>query len=800
MNRYFLILIFLVLALESGAQSSSSISPEERIKGSDLVVCGEVSDFYSFWDDNHKNIYTAYRIKVLQTIKGAGTTEPEVLIKGGIVDNIRHDVSTSVWFEKGDMGCFILKNLNPENGIVKGSQNRYILSGGRNGFFRLEDKPGDEFAADMPVSDREVSEYIERILTKYKNPEKTEKIELKSSSASHFITDISPEVSTAGTGSVLDIHGQGFGVSQGGGEIWFVSGNNPGYIFTSGAIVIKTWRDTLIQVVIPSEAATGTVRVRINDEFAVSAEVLTVRYSYSNKDITPYVLINTDQAGGYTWHLNTELNSNIAAASIVNRSIEKWVCATQIPWLTGEITGATSGMDGLCTISIEALEGGLGETGSFSEAVYTNSALTEWVIREFDIVFNENVIWSFNRQNISEGQYDFESVVLHELAHAHLLSHVNDPADLMHAGITAQSIRDISSTNIECGMYALNKGLNFTNVNYEKIILSERYLIGAAEAITGNSSVCTGQNSVTYTVPAIDGAVSYIWSLPAGATGTSTTNSIDVSYASGAVSGDITVRGANSCKTGEPSVLAVTVGDVPLPAGTITGITTVCQEQGSVSYAVPAIEGATSYVWTLPDGATGTSATNSITVNYGSDATSGDITVKGLNSCGYGASAALAITVNNKPVTPVISLAGNVLHSDAASGNQWYSQNGLISGATHQDYTVTYSGDYYVIVTLSECSSNASNSIHAVPTSIEILDSDKIFKVYPNPVSDELTIELKGNDEESTFEIISSAGQVVYRGSLIESITVQAAHFAPGLYLIKLGNGKAINIKKITKE
>jgi len=61
----------------------------------------------------------------------------------------------------------------------------------------------------------------------------------------------------------------------------------------------------------------------------------------------------------------------------------------------------------------------------------------------------------------------------------------------------------------------------------------------------------------------------------------------------------------------------------PSAAGTITGDTTVCQNATNITYSIPAITGATSYVWTLPTGATGTSSTNSISVNFGSTATSG---------------------------------------------------------------------------------------------------------------------------------------------------------------------------------
>jgi hypothetical protein len=94
---------------------------------------------------------------------------------------------------------------------------------------------------------------------------------------------------------------------------------------------------------------------------------------------------------------------------------------------------------------------------------------------------------------------------------------------------------------------------------------------------------------------------------------------------------------------------------MPAAAGVITGTAAVCQGQNAETYNVPIIAEATTYVWTLPTGATGTSSTNSITVAYGTSSLSGDITVKGNNSCGGdGPISTLSITVNPLPTSSAI--------------------------------------------------------------------------------------------------------------------------------------------------
>ena len=234
-------------------------------------------------------------------------------------------------------------------------------------------------------------------------------------------------------------------------------------------------------------------------------------------------------------------------------------------------------------------------------------------------------------------------------------------------------------------------------------------------------------------------------------------------------------------------------------AGTITGSTAVCMGQNSVSYSVPTIVNATSYIWSLPNGATGTSTTNSIIINYGSSAISGNLTVKGHNDCGDGDISTLPVIINPTPDTPIITQNGKILSSNATAGNQWYNQNNPISGATSRDYTITSIGEYTVQVTANGCVSSPSNMIKDVVTSITSLEYNEKIKVYPNPVSGDLTIEYKGNLEEIKFGIYSSSGQLVTTGVLHESTVVHTSSFSSGLYTIKFNTGKTFDYRKVIK-
>ena len=74
------------------------------------------------------------------------------------------------------------------------------------------------------------------------------------------------------------------------------------------------------------------------------------------------------------------------------------------------------------------------------------------------------------------------------------------------------------------------------------------------------------------------------------------------------------------------------------------------------------------------------------------------------------------------------------------------------------------------------------------------------YNLYPNPVSDELTIEVKGNNEKVNFEIVNGMGSIIYQGNFKEKTIVNTSSFPPGVYFIKLENKKLYEFKKVVKE
>lgn len=171
--------------------------------------------------------------------------------------------------------------------------------------------------------------------------------------------------------------------------------------------------------------------------------------------------------------------------------------------------------------------------------------------------------------------------------------------------------------------------------------------ISSAVSITGSSNVCIG-STYTYSLPSDTNVISYQWTLPNGASGSSTSNSISVTFSSSAVSGNITVKRINACGTSSDTVLPITIVVTPADAGAISGQISVCRYQ-TFTYSVPNINGAINYLWTYPSGVTGpsTTTTNSTTITIPPLFVSGTITVKGGNGCGtYGGVSSLTINAN----------------------------------------------------------------------------------------------------------------------------------------------------------
>ena len=196
--------------------------------------------------------------------------------------------------------------------------------------------------------------------------------------------------------------------------------------------------------------------------------------------------------------------------------------------------------------------------------------------------------------------------------------------------------------------------------------------------ISGNASVCEGSSN-TYSISSVSDATSYTWVLPSGWTGSSTSTSITTT--AGSSVGMISVTANNDCGSSTPRTFTVSVSQVPLQPGVISGNATVC-EGSSNTYSISPVSGATSYTWVLPSGWSGSSTSTSIIATAGSSG--GTISVTANNECGNSTPRTFTVSVAPVPAQPG-TISGNTIVCQGSSNT--YSIN-PVSGATSYSWTL----------------------------------------------------------------------------------------------------------------
>ncbi|HRO18532.1 MAG TPA: immunoglobulin domain-containing protein, partial [Ferruginibacter sp.] len=180
---------------------------------------------------------------------------------------------------------------------------------------------------------------------------------------------------------------------------------------------------------------------------------------------------------------------------------------------------------------------------------------------------------------------------------------------------------------------------------------------GIPLAISGPTNVCeyVGQpTTVTYSIAPVANATSYTWTVANGnmviVSGQGTT-SIEVSYLTGFVRGNVRVTANSNCGARAPRSLNIALQTASAPDA-ISGPVNVCSYLGGPSnatYSIAPVANATSYIWTAPTGASIVSGqgTQSVTVSFVSGFVSGQIKVKSVSNCNTSGDRSLTVSAYN---------------------------------------------------------------------------------------------------------------------------------------------------------
>lgn len=350
------------------------------------------------------------------------------------------------------------------------------------------------------------------------------------------INSFSPTIISAGTGSLLTINGSEFGNTRG--TVLFKNADNGGGTFIRASnSEIVSWNNTTIIVKVPEEAGTGPISIIANGVQIYSTASLTIKFAVldgtNTTGIEPIRIVNHNGTGGYTFQMETSFDANPQAKASFKRALETWKCNTSINWIVGPKTNVNT----VATDDINVIKfGGDGEVEvgilGYTQSSWRRCSSGKWELRDIDMVFNtRDYTWNYTTNVPSAGQFDFETVALHELGHAHSLGHVINPADPMHYAIgSGVTNRSLSAVDIEGG--------NFV---------------------------------IAYSAPAINGScTSTLITLPSGSCNAAAPSITSFTPTSAASTTMVTITGANFTNT-----LGVSFGDVPVASFTVVSSTTI---------------------------------------------------------------------------------------------------------------------------------------------------------------------------------------------------------------------------------
>jgi hypothetical protein len=227
----------------------------------------------------------------------------------------------------------------------------------------------------------------------------------------------------------------------------------------------------------------------------------------------------------------------------------------------------------------------------------------------------------------------------------------------------------------------------------------------------------------------------------------------------------------------------------------INGPDTVCANSNCI-YSVPALAGATGYIWTIPAGWEGES--DSANIHVVTNGTGGMITVQAIR-CDTSAPQMLNIYV--RPEVPAVIVAnGSVLSTvNVHSTYQWLFNGNIIPGAVNPTYTATQNGAFSVAVTNNPGNCTDTSAVldltGVVGISGPVLHVDAI-SIYPNPASDVLHINA---GSPVTVKLSSMEGKVWLQESDVKVIDI--SNLAAGVYLLQFTDlkGNYIGVKRFTK-
>ena len=364
--------------------------------------------------------------------------------------------------------------------------------------------------------------------------------------------------------------------------------------------------------------------------------------------------------------------------------------------------------------------------------------------------------------------------------------------------------------------------------------------------INGRISVCKGQSGVTYCIETIAGATSYIWTLPAGATGSSTSECITVNFSTKYKGGAICVKAINPCFQSLVRCLNVSVqNSTPSKPGAISGPVPVCLPSTNV-YCISPVATADDYYWSV----TGNGGSFPMQIIYGQGSTcvyvdfplgyngNQKLLVQASNCKGMGPENKIDLKIISTPAMPG-SISGptpvcksktknySVANVNGASTYTWSVTGGALiqSGQGTKNVSINFNTATAATAVLSvyaenTCGLSPIRSMNVAVTlncklkdggdeasQVAILEGLSSFIAYPNPTAGKITLSF--NSEKNVkfvLKVVDILGHDLIKDE-IDAVegnntkNLDLSNVAKGMYFVSIfAEGREVQTLRIVVE
>lgn len=212
--------------------------------------------------------------------------------------------------------------------------------------------------------------------------------------------------------------------------------------------------------------------------------------------------------------------------------------------------------------------------------------------------------------------------------------------------------------------------------------------------------------------------------------------------------------------------------------------------------------GTLSYLWNFGDGSSATSTNSNRTY-----AATGTYIVKLITTSDLGCKDSISkqVIVNAMPAKPTISWDGSNLSAPSTYASyQWLLNNAVLAGATNAQHKPIDPGNYRVRITNTPGCADTSDVFTLLVTSASSgLASNEIIRIFPNPGSSNLSIDLGRVPQNEVFiTLLTTDGRVVANWNMQQRRRLfPIDNIQRGVYLLKIedSKGKKVSYRKFYK-